>query len=320
MKRWPRRRLLVPVTVGLVLGLGGGALAAFSATTTDGSNRFIAAADWEPPHVTRAVVAKTAGYLAGTIRQGGQFYVYAQVDDSGNPPAGVGTVTVNVSAFSTGGTAVTMVAGAFSAQGVPYNYRSVARTADDPMANGTRTYAITMTDVATPAHSQTQTGFTVIIDSTGPAPVNMTSANRAGGSVGRAEQGDSITYTWNTPIDPESLLSGWDGGSPATVTVEIKNMGPNDRLSVEGPAGTLNFGTVLLQKNYAQGTRDFTGSTITMLGNTVTIVLGIPSGAVNTVTVATPTTWQGDSGAYDAAGNACSTTTITGSGSPRIDF
>ena len=30
------------------------------------------------------------------------------------------------------------------------------------MANGTRTYTITMSDVAVPVHSQTQTGFTVI--------------------------------------------------------------------------------------------------------------------------------------------------------------
>jgi len=121
-------------------------------------------------------------------------------------------------------------------------------------------------------------------------------------------------------VASQSSSSGWDGGSPTTVTVVIKNMGPNDRLTVEGPAGTLNFGTVSLQQNYSQGTRDFTGSTITMLGNTVTIVLGIPSGAVNTVTVASPTTWQGDNGAYDASGNACTTATITGSGSPRIDF
>jgi len=308
----------VPVAIGLVLGLSGGALAAFAATATDGPNRFIAAADWEAPHVTRTVVAKTVGYLAGSIRQGGQFYVYAQIDEAGNPPAGVGTVTANVSAFSTGGTAVAMVAGAFSAEGVPYNYRSAARTAMNPMPNGTRAYAIAMADLAT--NSQTQTGFAVIIDNTAPAPVNMTSANRVGGTVGRAEQGDRITYTWSTPIDPESLLPGWDGGSPTTVTVVIKNMGPNDRLTVEGPAGTLNFGTVSLQENYSQGTRDFTGSTITMSGNTVTIVLGIASGSVNTIAVATPTTWQGDSGAYDAAGIACSTVTITGSGSPRIDF
>ena len=320
MKRRPRRRLILPTAIGLVLGLSGGALAAFASTTTNGPNRFIAASDWEAPHVTRTVVAKTVGYLAGTIRQGGQFYVYAQIDDGGNPPAGVGTVTADVSTISTGGGAVPMVAGAFSAQGVPYNYRSAARTAINPLANGTQAYAITMVDVATPINSRTQSGFTVIINNTAPAPVDMTTANRIGGTVGRAEQGDSLTYTWSTPIDPESLLSGWDGGSPTTVTVRIKNMGPNDRLTVEGPAGTLNFGVVALQQNYAQGTRDFTGSAITMIGNTVTIVLGIPNGAVNTVTVATPTTWQGDNAAYSASGNPCSTATITGSGSPRIDF
>ena len=318
MKRWRRRRIVVPMTIGLVLGLSGGALAAFAATTTDGPNRFIAAADWEAPHVTRTVIAKTVGYLAGSIRQGGQFYVYAQIDEAGNPPAGLGTVTADVSAFSAGGTAVALVAGAFSVEGVLYNYRSVARTAIDPMPNGTRAYAITMADLAT--NSQTQAGFTVIIDNTAPAPVDMTSANRVGGTVGRAEQGDRITYTWSTPIDPESLLPGWDGGSPTTVTVEIKNMGPNDRLTIEGPAGALNFGTVFLQQNYSQGTRGFTDSTITMLGNSVTIVLGTPSGTVNTVTVASPTTWQASSGAYDTAGNACTTATITGSGSPRIDF
>jgi hypothetical protein len=320
MKRWRRRRLVVPVAIGLVLGLSGGALAAFSATTADGIDRFVAAADWEPPHVTRTVVAKTVGFLAGSIRQGGQFYVYAQIDDGGNPPAGVGTVTVNVSAFSTGGAAVAMVAGAFSQQGVPYNYRSAARTAITPMANGTRTYSFTMADLAVPAHSQSQTGFPVIIDNTGPAPVNMTSANRAGGTVGRAEQGDSIAYTWNEAIDAESLLPGWDGGSPTTVIVRIRNNGNNDRLRVRGPAGNLNFGLVLLQQNYVPGTQDFTDSTITMLGNTVTIVLGPPNGTTNLVTVATPTTWQASAGAYDAAGNACSNATITGSGSPRIDF
>ena len=319
MKRWPRR-LLVPVTIGLVLGLSGGALAAFAATTTDGPNRFIAAPDWEAPHVTRTVVAKTVGYLAGAIHQGGQFYVYAQIDDGGNPPAGVGTVTADVSSISTGGGAVPMVAGAFSAQGVPYNYRSATRTAINSMANGTRTYAFTMSDVAVPVHAQTQTGFTVIVDNTGPAPVDMTSANRAGGTVGRAEQGDSITYTWNTPIDPESLLSGWDGGSPTTVTVRISNNGNNDRIRIRGAAGNLPFGIVRLQQNYVPGRRDFIGSSITMFGNSVTIVLGTPSGTTNLITRPSSTTWQGDNGAYDAAGNACSTTTITGSGSPRIDF
>lgn len=320
MKRWRSRRFLTPLTMGLVLGLSSGAFAAFAATTTDGPNRFVAAADWEAPHVTRTVVAKTVGYLGGSIHQGGQFYVYAQIDDGGNPPTGVGTVTADVSAFSAGGTAVAMLAGAFSQQGVPYNYRSATRNAINPMANGARTYSLTMSDVAVPVHSQTQTGFPVIVDNTGPAPVNMTSTNRTGGTVGRAEQGDRITFTWNTPIDPESLISGWDGGSPTTVTVRITNNGNNDRIRIRDAGGNLDFGVVRLQQNYVPARREFIDSSITMLGNSVTIVLGVPDGATNLITIPTMTTWLADDGAYDAAGNACSTDTITGSGSPRLDF
>jgi hypothetical protein len=61
MKPWRRPWFLVPVSVGLVLGLGRGALAAFSATTTDGVNQLVAATDWEPPRVARTIIAKTPG-------------------------------------------------------------------------------------------------------------------------------------------------------------------------------------------------------------------------------------------------------------------
>jgi hypothetical protein len=314
----------VPATIGLVLGLSGGAFAAFAATTADGPNRFIAAADWEPPHVTRTIVAKTPGYLGGKIGQGDQFYVYAQVDDGGNPPAGVGTVTTDVSNFSTGGTAVAMTAGAFSVEGVPYNYRSSLRNAINPMANGIRTYTITMSDVAVPVHTQTQTGFTVTVDNTVPVPVQWTAVNKAGGIAGRAEQGDVVTYTWNEPIDPESLIPGWNGGSPTVVTVRLSRGGGNTRFRLRDAAGntTLPFGTVYLQRNYVNATTMFPNSTITMFGNTVTVVLGAPTTPGNLVTVtqtSTPT-WTPNTSAYDAAGNAMSGATITLPGGPRIFF
>jgi hypothetical protein len=325
MKRSRRRRFLVPLTIGLVLGLSGGALAAFAATTTDGPNRFIAAADWESPRVTRTIVAKTPGYLGGKIRQGGRFFVYAQIDDGGNPPAGVGTVSADVSAFSTGGTAVAMTAGAFSVEGVLYNYRSATRTAINPMAAGTRTYSFTMADVAVPVHSQTQTGFTVTVDNTTPAPVNWITTNKAGGVAGRAEQGDIVTYTWNEPIDPESLIAGWNGGSPTMVTARISfNGGGNGRFRLRDAAGvtTLPFGTVYLQRNYVTATTMFPNSTITMLGNTVRVVLGAPAVPANmvTVTVASTPTWTPSAAAYDAAGNAMAPAAITLPGGPRIFF
>jgi len=322
MKPSRRRLVVVPVALGLVLGIGGGALAAFSATTSDGVNRFVAAVDWQPPRVTRTVIAKSVGYAAGKIHQGGQFSVYAQVDDDGNPPAGVDSVAVDVSAFSGAGTAVPLSAGSFTVEGVPYNFGSNVLTASDPLAAGSQTYSITMADLVSPTpNTQTQGGFAVVVDNTAPTPVDMTSANGSGGTVGLVEQGDIVTYTWSEPIDPESLVPGWDGGSPTTVTVRIQNAGPNDRLTIRSGAGTtLAFGTVSLQQNYVKGPRDFTGSAISLLGDTVTIVLGSPSGATRLVTVPTPTTWTANAGAYDVAGNPCSATTVIGSGSPRVDF
>jgi hypothetical protein len=325
MKSWRKPWIVAPLSLGMVLGLGGAALAAFSATTTDGANQFVAAADWEPPHVTRTVVAKTPGYLGGKIRQGGQFFVYAQIDDGGNPPAGVGTVTADVSAFSTGGTAVAMAAGAFSVEGVLYNRRSAVRTAINPMAAGIRTYSFTMADVVAPTpNAQTQTGFTVTVDNTIPVPVSWTAVNKVGGIAGRAEQGDIVTYTWNEPIDPESLIAGWNGGSPITVTARISNGGGNARFRLRNAAGvtTLPFGTVYLQRNYVNATTLFPNSTITMLGNTVTVILGAPNvpGNINTVTVATTPTWTPSTAAYDAAGNPMSGTAITLPGGPKIFF
>lgn len=322
MTRW-RRRLVLPLALGLTLGLGGGALAAFSTTTANGPNRFVAAPDWEPPRVVRTVIAKTVGALTGRIRQGSSFYVYAQIVDGGNPPAGVGTVTADVSSISNGGGAVAMVAGAYTAGGAAYNYRSTARNAINTMAEGTRTYAITMSDLAVPVHTQTQSGFPVVIDNTAPVPAGWTATNRAGGVVGRAEPGDVVTYTWSEPIDPASLVPGWDGTGSVTVAARISNGGGNDRLRIRDTAGvtTLPFGTVTLGGNYVSASVTFLGSTLTLTGSTATVVLGTPAAATTvTATAASTARWRSNAGAYDAAGVPCAVMTINGTGSPRIWF
>ena len=233
-------------------------------------------------------------------------------------------MTANVSSISNGGGAVVMTAGAYSAGGVLYNYRSAVRNAINAMAEGTRTYAFTMSDIAVPVHTQTQSGFPVVIDNTAPRPVNWTATNRAGGIVGRAEPGDIVTYTWNEPIDPSSLIAGWNGGSPVTVAARISfNGGGNGRFRIRNAAGTttLPFGTVFLGQNYVTASVNFMNSTITMLGNTATVVLGTPA-AATTVTVTTPSTarWRSNAGAYDAAANACVVITVIAAGSPKVWF
>ena len=69
-------------------------------------------------------------------------------------------------------------------------------------------------------------------------------------------------------------------------------------------------------------TTTFPNSTITMLGNTVTVVLGAPSapGNIVTVTQTSSPTWTPDTAAYDAAGNAMAGVTITLPGGPKIFF
>ena len=54
------------------------------------------------------------------------------------------TFTVNVSNFTTGQTAVPLVAGSYTAFGTTYNYRSAALTANAVLSAGSKTYAGTL--------------------------------------------------------------------------------------------------------------------------------------------------------------------------------
>src|SRR5581483_7312297 len=177
---WPgrlsrRRRAAVLAAVGLVASAPA-ALAAFTATTT-ATNHIAAANDWLPPSVRATVVAKQTGYRAGAIKQGGTYYVYANVADSGNPPSGVSTVKADVSAITTGATAVSLTAGSYSINGVSYGYRSAALTANGTLS-GTKNYTITSTDVLT--HAQTQSGYSVAVDNTPPTATDIQTTNHAG--------------------------------------------------------------------------------------------------------------------------------------------
>ncbi len=323
MRRRERRFAAACVGLGLVLGLAGGAWAAFSSTTANSGNSFSSAADWEPPTVVRTTIAKTPGYLAGKIKQAGSYFVYAQVTDGGNPASGVATVTANVSSLTTGATAAALASGSFSVNGVSYNYRSASQTAKTPLAAGSYTYSLTVADGV--PNSQTVSGFPVTVDNTAPSGSDIQTANASGGTVGKAETNDTITYTFSEQIDPESILSGWTG-TATTVRVVFANnncTGSNDSFTIQNSGGTstLPFGTICLSgNNYVSGARTITGSTMTQAGSVVTIVLGAPSGAMGTQTTAAAMTWTPNASAYDAAGNASSTAVATESGASDVEF
>ena len=247
------------------------------------------------------------------------YFVYANVTDAGS---GVATVRANVSTVTTGQTALALVAGSYSIGGVSYNYRSASVTANAVLAEGAKAYTITATDVAT--NSVTQGGFSVTVDNTRPTGTNVQTTNA--GVAGQPGLGDTMTLTFSEQIDPQTVLAGWTGTS-TPVVVRITQAAGGDQVTVRNAANTavLPLGTVnLVGTNYVTVTRDFgtpgTASTMVQSGNSITVTLGTPSGAVATQAVANNMIWTPSATATDRAGNTCQTTNATEAVPLDIDF
>ena len=327
----PGRRVAVSILAitlagHLVGGHGQSALAYLTDTETVAATLSTAACfvpDTVPPSVSSTVIAKTTPYLPGFIRQGGTYYVYANVADGGCAATGIASVTANVSTITTGATAVALVAGSYTIGGVAYDHRSASRTANATLAAGAKAYTITSTDVAT--NSQTQTGFSVTVDNTRPTGSTVQTANGST-TAGRPEAGDTVTFTFSEAIDPETVLAGWTGAS-TNVVVRIANNAGGDLLTIRNagntaqlPMGSINLGGTA----YVTANRDFgatgTASTMVLSGAAITITLGTPSGATGTQATTGTMAWTPTATVTDPAGNTCMTTVANETGAADVEF
>lgn len=133
-------------------------------------------------------------------------------------------------------------------------------------------------------------------------------ATDGGGTAGKAEHNDRVTFTYASVVNPALVLSGWDG-SATTVRVVITDFGANDVLSVENGAGTsflFPLGLVQLKGDYVTASTTFTGSTMTATPTTITLDLGTPAvgGIVHTETTATTMVWSTFQGTATESGVA----------------
>jgi hypothetical protein len=297
----------------------------FTTKTPNAGNSITAATDFRAPTASASAIGKTAGGIAGQIKKGGTYYVYANVSDTGNPASGVSTVTANVNSITSGSTAVALSAGSFSAGGVSYGYRSAALTAGSSLAAGSFSYSLTLTDVA--GNSRTQTGFTVTVDNTAPTGTDAQAVN-GGATNGLAEAGDKVTFTYSKAIDPNSILSGWNSGA-TNVVVRLNNGSGsnNDTVTVYNAANAtqLPLGSVNLGRgDYTVADLTFgaagTASSMVMSGTTITITLGTQSAAATTAAATGTMSWTPSASATDPAGNAASTTAVAESGAADKDF
>jgi hypothetical protein len=320
----PRRKVLAVLVLPAAIAagvFGERTFAAFTGSSLNSNPSLAAAPDWTPPSASRSVAAKSAGGILSYLRPGGTYYTYAQVTDGGNPPAGVASV------FADGGqgpVALLTAGGPWTIGGQTYNYRSAVQTV--PAApNGNYPYNLDLSDSNSPVNSQTQGGFSVNIDGTAPTAANIQTAN-AGTIVGRAQQNDTVTFTFSEQIEPISVLAGWDG-TATTVTVRIANdVASFDRIQIRNAANSALLpltnanGVSLARTDYTTATRDFTNSTMVQSGTTVTITLGTPSGATTTAAGNGTMSWTPTATITDRAGNPNTTAAATESGTADREF
>lgn len=321
---WRRSGLAFLLVVGISSFLTGAAaqhtFALLTARESDTSGFTTAASfdDTIPPAVTTTVISKTGTtYLTGYIRQGGVYRIYANVSDAGNPASGVSTVTADVRSITSGSAARPLTAGTFSIGASTYGYRSANLTANASLAEGAYAYSITSTDAN--GNAGTQTGFTVTVDNTPPAGVDVDTVN-GGLLAGTPDAGDRVVFTFSEQMDPATVRDSWTGTS-ANVTVRITDAAAADIVTIWNSANTvqLGLGAVDTKADIVSATAVFgasgTRSTIVQSGATVTVTLGTRnSGAVNTSVSPTAMVWTPSSVATDRAGNACSTAPVTESG------
>jgi hypothetical protein len=277
--------------------------------STQNPQTLSAATDFLAPSAGASAIAKTQGGVAGYIKAGGTYYVYANVTDAGSPATGIASVKADVSSITAGQTAITLTAGSYTAGGVSYGYRSAQMTAGSLTA-GSKSYTLTLADSAGNSRNQS---FSVTADNGPFAGSEFETANGAGGTSGKADKGDTIAFTFNKAPEPTSIVSGWDGSGTKSVTVSIAG----EALSVSGAA----IGSVALKGAYtASGkTATFTGSSMSLSGSKVTIVLGTDStGNAVTETGKNKPVWTPSVSNYDVAGNACSTVTANGTNTKQF--
>ena len=277
------------------------------------------------PTVAGAVIAKSAGGISGAIKQGGTYFVYANVTGSGTPPAGVSSVTADVSAITTNQTAATLTSGSYTIDGQSYDYRSAQLTAKSSLAVGSHAFTVKLTDAAGTA---TTTSYSVTVDNTAPRTSNIQTTNVSGGTAGKPEAGDTVIFTYTKAVDPNTVLSGWDGGSQPVI-VEIVDGGTSgdDKLEVlnassqaQLPLGTVDLG----RKDYVSRTTTFgasgTSAAMVLNGSAITVTLGTPSTTAGTAATTGTMTWTPSTTVTDAAGNAVSSNTVNETGNADKDF
>jgi len=188
--------------------------AAFTVTATDKAanatvGHYSATVDAAGPTVSGIAIANTTTSAVGLLKKSGAYIVYANASD----PSGLSSVKANVSALTSGQTALTLSAcsSACSVGGVTYGYKSASKTAGSSLVAGSVSYTVTATDGV--GNTATPTG-SVTVDNTAPTIAGQTLATTTTVVPGYLSQGR--TYT--------AFVNASDANGIFSVSANVKNV------------------------------------------------------------------------------------------------
>lgn len=165
-----------------------------SVTATDAAGNVSSAAttptatqDTVNPAISRSTIQASAASANGYIKQGDTYYIYAEVTDA---TSGVNAVTANVANIAVGETAVALIynVDGYTIGAQTYHYRSAQKTADNPLAEGNKSYTVDANDNA--GNNATQLTSGILVDNSTPNDPSMDFYNSSA-------KGSSLTTdTW----------------------------------------------------------------------------------------------------------------------------
>ncbi len=325
-----KRALLL--LVGIVLGVGTPTtVATFKESAGTAGNSIVADVDWVAPPVSAAQVIKSEGGKAGHVRPGGSYYLCAGVGpDSGNPPSGLQGVTADLTRLTDGlvGTALGVVGSGPPCSTSVFDHAAGPHTVKAAAVSGT----VGVTTRDNDGNTRTATP-SVTVDGTAPAGTTSFYTTNAGATVGKPETNDFLTFTYAEPIDPHSVITGWDGTQRSDIYARIVQNGKDDqmdfwrqtspgvyaRVPVTATSGTPYMS---LGGNFVGANVVFSASKLEVTGNDLIVRLGTPDAPGNLLTVATNVTmtWRTSDTVFDWAGNLGSAQVLTEAAPADKDF
>jgi chitinase len=265
-----------------------GSQATFTASATNSGASFATASNFQPA-VTLTAPAAGATTTALPTLSGA----------AGNSTGDSNTVNVKIYSGSTAtGTAV-------QTKAVTRTTTTWTWTLTTALAAGTYTAQATQTDSAL---TGTTAAVTFTVDATKPTAASVAATNKTGGTAGKIENGDTVTFTYSEPIAAASVWSGWNGAS-TSVNVRFTDSFSADTFTIlTATTGTVNLGSVATNGNYVSATTTFASTMVRSAdGASIVVTLGTPASVQSTAVTAKNMTWTVGAGITDLAGNAIAT-------------